>query len=42
VTCAIPGTDDVAHVEDNTRAGLGTLPDEAMRAEIERYWDQLA
>ncbi len=42
VTCAIPGTDDVAHAEDNTRAGLGTLPDEAMRAEIERYWDQLA
>ena len=42
VTCAIPGTDDVEHAEDNTRAGLGTLPDEAMRAEIERFWDQLA
>ena len=42
VTCAIPGTDDVAHAEDNTRAGLGALPDEAMRAEIERFWDQLA
>lgn len=42
VTCAIPGTDDVEHAEDNTRAGLGVLPDAAMRAEIERYWDQLA
>src|SRR5690606_17887891 len=42
VTCAIPGTDDVEHVEDNTRAGHGRLPDEALRAEIERYWDQLS
>lgn len=42
VTCAIPGTDDVAHADDNTRAGLGTLPDATVRAEIERYWDQLA
>jgi len=42
VTCAIPGTDDVDHADDNTRAGLGALPDAAMRAEIERYWDQLA
>jgi aryl-alcohol dehydrogenase-like predicted oxidoreductase len=42
VTCAIPGTDDVAHAEDNTLAGRGRLPDEAMRAEIERFWDQLA
>jgi len=41
VTCAIPGTDDVEHTDDNTRAGLGTLPDEAMRREIERFWDQL-
>ena len=42
VTCAIPGTDDVSHVEENQRAGLGTLPDEAMRQRIERYWDQIA
>ncbi len=42
VTCAIPGTDDVAHAEDNTLAGRGVLPDEAMRREIERFWDQLA
>ena len=42
VTCAIPGTDDVEHADDNTRAGHGTLPDAAMRAEIESFWDQLA
>jgi aryl-alcohol dehydrogenase-like predicted oxidoreductase len=42
VTCAIPGTDDVEHAEENTRAGHGRLPDAAMRAEIERFWDQLS
>lgn len=42
VTCAIPGTDEVEHVTENQRAGTGTLPDEAMRRQIERYWDQLA
>ena len=42
VTCAIPGTDDVGHAEENTSAGLGTLPDEATRGEIERFWDQIA
>jgi aryl-alcohol dehydrogenase-like predicted oxidoreductase len=42
VTCAIPGTDDVGHAEDNTRAGLGRLPDAAMRTEIERFWEQIA
>jgi len=42
VTCAIPGTDDVSHAEDNTLAGRGALPDEALRREIERFWDQLA
>jgi aryl-alcohol dehydrogenase-like predicted oxidoreductase len=42
VTCAIPGTDDVEHIEDNQRSGHGILPDEAMRQRIEQYWDQLA
>jgi len=42
VTCAIPGTDDPSHAEDNTLAGRGVLPDEALRREIERFWDQLA
>lgn len=41
VTCAIPGTDDVEHAIDNTRAGLGVLPDADIRAEIERFWDSL-
>lgn len=42
VTCAIPGTDEVEHVSENQRAGFGTLPDEALRQRIERYWDQIA
>jgi aryl-alcohol dehydrogenase-like predicted oxidoreductase len=42
VTCAIPGTDDVGHLEDNQRAGYGILPDAAMRQRIERFWDQIA
>ncbi len=42
VTCAIPGTDDVEHADENTRAGRGRLPDAALRAEIERFWDRLA
>jgi diketogulonate reductase-like aldo/keto reductase len=31
VTCAIPATDKVQHLEDNARAGSGRLPDEQMR-----------
>jgi aryl-alcohol dehydrogenase-like predicted oxidoreductase len=31
VTCAIPGTSRVAHLEDNLKAGVGRLPDAAMR-----------
>ena len=31
VTCVIPGTSRVAHLEDNVRAGTGRLPDAAMR-----------
>ncbi len=31
VTCAIPATRSVAHVRQNMGAGLGTLPDAAMR-----------
>lgn len=42
VTVAIPGTDDVEHLEDNQRAGFGTLPDATMRERIESYWDQIA
>jgi aryl-alcohol dehydrogenase-like predicted oxidoreductase len=39
VTCAIPGSTQVAHLEDNQRAGRGRLPDEAMRRKMEQFWD---
>jgi aryl-alcohol dehydrogenase-like predicted oxidoreductase len=41
VTCAIPGTTKVAHLEDNQRAGRGRLPDASMRKRMEAYWDAL-
>lgn len=34
VTCVIPATSRVAHLEDNVRAGLGRLPDAATRDRI--------
>jgi aryl-alcohol dehydrogenase-like predicted oxidoreductase len=34
VTCAIPGTGSPEHMADNARAGIGPLPDEAMRNRI--------
>lgn|SRR5256885_3201404 len=34
ITCAIPGTGNPDHMADNARAGLGRMPDEAMRARI--------
>jgi aryl-alcohol dehydrogenase-like predicted oxidoreductase len=39
VTCAIPGSTKVSHLEDNQAAGRGRLPDEAMRRRMEDYWD---
>lgn len=42
VTCAIPGTTRVAHVEDNLGAARGRLPDGAMRRTIERFFDGIA
>jgi aryl-alcohol dehydrogenase-like predicted oxidoreductase len=42
VTCAIPGTTSVANLETNLRAATGALPDAAMRARMETYWDSLA
>ena len=41
VTAAIPGTTQVRHLVDNQGAGRGRLPDAALRAEIERFWDGL-
>jgi diketogulonate reductase-like aldo/keto reductase len=34
VTCVIPGTSQPEHMADNARAGMGVLPDAAMRAKI--------
>ncbi len=39
VTCAIPGTTKVAHLEDDQAAGHGQLPDAAMRKKMAEYWD---
>jgi aryl-alcohol dehydrogenase-like predicted oxidoreductase len=39
VTCAIPGSTQVAHLEENQGAARGPLPDEAMRRRMEQLWD---
>lgn len=39
VTCAIPGTTKVSHLEDNQHAARGRLPDAALRKKMEAYWD---
>jgi aryl-alcohol dehydrogenase-like predicted oxidoreductase len=39
VTCAIPGSTQVAHLTDNQGAARGRLPAEAMRRRMEQYWD---
>jgi hypothetical protein len=30
----------LSHLEDNLGAARGRMPDAAMRARMERYWDQ--
>jgi aryl-alcohol dehydrogenase-like predicted oxidoreductase len=42
VTCAIPGTHRVTHLEDNLGAGRSELPDPGLRTRMERYWDSLS
>jgi aryl-alcohol dehydrogenase-like predicted oxidoreductase len=42
VSCAIPGTHRVAHLEDNLQAGRGELPDRRMRSRMEEYWATVA
>lgn len=37
VTCVIPGTRRLAHLEDNVRAGMGRLPNAAMRRRMLEY-----
>ena len=34
VTCAIPATGNVRHLEDNMQAGLGRLPDAKLRSRM--------
>ncbi len=41
ITCAIPGTSKAQHMRDNVAAGLGRLPDEAMRRRIAKWWQSL-
>jgi aryl-alcohol dehydrogenase-like predicted oxidoreductase len=39
VTCVIPGSTKVEHLEQNQLAGRGRLPDEALRKKMEEIWD---
>jgi len=41
VTCAIPGTGRVTHIEDNMAACRGRLPDAAMRKRMTAYFSSL-
>jgi hypothetical protein len=38
VTCVIPGTARPDHARDNVAAGLGRLPDAAMRRRMIAHW----
>jgi len=39
VTCALSGTIQVKHLGDNMGGAHGRLPDAAMRARMEKFWD---
>jgi aryl-alcohol dehydrogenase-like predicted oxidoreductase len=39
VTCAIPGSAKIEHLEDNQIAGRGRIADAAMRKRMEAFWD---
>ena len=39
VTCVIPGSTKLEHLEQNQLAGRGRLPDEALRRKMEQVWD---
>jgi diketogulonate reductase-like aldo/keto reductase len=39
VTCALSGTTQLKHLDDNMRGARGRLPDAAMRTRMEKYWD---
>lgn len=42
VSCAIPGSTRVSHLEDNQAGGRGRLADAAMRRRMEEYFDRRA
>ena len=39
VTCAIPGTGNPNHMDENCRAGLGPMLDESLRKRLVAFWD---
>jgi len=41
VTCAIPGTGNPQHLADNLKAGIGALPDDAMRLRMAKHFESL-
>ena len=42
VTCVIPGSTRVAHLEDNQQAAQGPMPDATQRQAMEAYWGSLS
>lgn len=42
VTCAIPGTTKLSHLQDNQRAARGRLPTAAQRKRMEEFWAGLS
>jgi aryl-alcohol dehydrogenase-like predicted oxidoreductase len=38
VTCTVPGTSKVRHLEDNLGAGFGKFPDENVRKKMIEYF----
>lgn len=42
VTCAIPGSSKLVHLEDNQAAGHGRLPDSQVREKMEQLWSQVS
>jgi aryl-alcohol dehydrogenase-like predicted oxidoreductase len=42
ITCAIPGSSKLEHLEDNQAAGRGRLPDAATRRKMEEFWAEKA
>jgi aryl-alcohol dehydrogenase-like predicted oxidoreductase len=41
VTCVIPGTSDVMHVEDNMKAGFGRMPDPVTRKKMVTWLENI-